>query len=224
MKSRAFAIAMGVLLLAPLAPPIAAADEDSRTHDFRTRYQGLVAFALWSTCPTDTADVGDVCTDTFLFAFNAKTRDGKVKDRGPTVKTQTFVYRLVGGEIGAEPVAEWFTRTNDAVVTYRPRLQSARAQSDGEVLLCSVFDETAGYECPDSVPVDVKWTATGELQRFDTHHIRREPMRMENTWERGWNRTATVSGTLGDGALGELLYADLTRADQGEIIVQHPLP
>lgn len=34
---------------------------------------------------------------------------------------------------------------------------------------------------------------------------------------------ATASGTVGDADLGTLLAADLTRADQGEIVVQHQL-
>jgi len=222
MRYRTIATLLGCLLLTSLVAPPAVADDDSRTFVWHTRFSGLVASAVWSTCPAEPT-IGTICTDTFLLGFNARTRDGKVKDRGPTVRTLTFVYRIVGGEIGAEPIAEWFTRTTDAVVTYRPRLQQARAQSDGAVLICTVFDESAGYQCPASVPVKVTWRGAGELERIDDHNIRREPIRLENTWTRGWHRTATVSGTVGDSNLGTLLGADLTRADQGEIIVQHQL-
>lgn len=220
MRHRTIATLVSCLLLFPLAPPAAVAEDDSRTFVWHTRFSGLVASAAWSTCPTEPAR-GTVCTDTILFGFNARTRDNKVKDRGPTVRTLTFVYRVVGGDIGAAPIAEWFTRTNDAVVTYRPRLQQAHARSNGDVLICTVFDDAAGYQCPASVPVDVTWRGTGELERIDEHNVWRDQFRLENTWTRGWHRTATASGTVGDADLGTLLAADLTRADQGEIVVQH---
>jgi len=78
-------------------------------------------------------------------------------------------------------------------------------------------------QCPASVPVDVTWRGTGQLERINEHTIRREPARLENTWTRGWRREATISGTVGNTNLGTPLGADLTRADQGEIIVQHQL-
>lgn len=221
MKARTAAGLAGIVLASMLAGPTGAvADEDSRSLVFRTRFSGLFASATWTTCPTPS--LGDVCTDTILFAFNSKTTDGKLRDRGPVVRTLTFVYRVVGGEIGAAPIAEWFGRTEDATVDSAPRLEWARAVSDVPVLLCSVFDTEAGFACPESVPVDVAWTGTGELERIDDHTVRRDSLRMENTWTRGWSRLSTAEGTVGDAPLGTLVGADLTRADQGEVIVQHP--
>lgn len=222
MKGRVLAALGGALLMAltPIAATAAPAKDDSRTVVFHTRFSGLLASASWTTCPQP--KLGDVCTDTILLAFDSRTRDGKVRNKGPVVRTLTFVYRVVGGEIEFAPVAEWFGRIEGGTVTARPRLESARAKADVPVLICSVFEPEAGINCPESTPVDVTWTGTGALERIDEHGIRREPLRIENTWTRGWTRTAVASGTVGGGDLGVLLGADLTRADQAEIIVQHP--
>ncbi|GAA4436128.1 hypothetical protein ACFQV2_18395 [Actinokineospora soli] len=216
MRTPIAAVLAGVVLG---ATGTAAAAED-RTLVFRTRFTGLVATATWTTCPAPT--VGDVCTDTFLLAFDSRTVDGKLRDRGPVVRTLTFVYRVVGGEIGAEPIAEWFSRTEDAAVDARPRLETATATADVPVLICTVFQPESGITCPETVPVDVTWTATGDLVRVDDHVVHRDRLRLENLWTRGWTRTATITGTVGAGPLGTLIGADLTRADQGEIVVQHP--
>jgi hypothetical protein len=119
-------------------------------------------------------------------------------------------------------VAEWFGRTEDAMVEGTPRLGRAHAQADVPVLICSIFDPASGLTCAASVAVDVVWTGTGPLERLADHTVRRDRLRLENTWTRGWRRTATADGTVGDTPLGALIGADLTRVDQGEIVVQHP--
>ncbi len=158
-----------------------------RTLVFQLRFSGLVATASWTTCPQP--EVGDVCVD----------REGKLRDRGPVLRTLTFVYRIVGGELGTVPVAEWFGRTESADVDGAPRLGSATAEGTVPVVLCSVFDPTAGLSCPDEVVVDLTWTG-------------------------GWQRTATVSGSVGGSVLGTLTAAELLRVRQGEVVVQHPVP
>lgn len=221
MRHRIGAGAALLLLVSLLVPPAAAvAGEDSSTVVFRTRFTGLVASATWTTCPQPS--IGDVCTDTVLLAFDSRTRDGKLRSRGPVVRTLTFVYRVVGGELGTVPVAEWFGRTEDATVEATPRLERASAQATVPILICTIFEPESGLTCPDSLAVDVAWTGTGPLERIAEHAVVHMPLRLENTWTRGWQRTATAAGTVGTGPLGVLIGAELIRADQGEIIVQHP--
>ena len=221
MRHRIVAAAALALLASLLVPPVAAAaGESSATVVFRTRFTGLVASATWTTCPEPA--IGDVCTDTILLAFDARTRDGDLRSRTPVVRTLTFVYRVVGGELGTVPVAEWFGRTEDATVEGTPRLESASAQATVPVLICTIFEPESGLTCPGSLVVDVAWTGTGTLERIDEHTVIHMPLRLENTWTRGWQRTATAAGTVGTGPLGVLIGAELIRADQGEIIVQHP--
>jgi hypothetical protein len=209
------------LVLALTAGPASAAP-DARSLVFQLRFTGLVASATWTTCPQPA--LGAVCTDTVVLAFDSATREGKLRDRGPVLRTLTFVYRVVGGEFGTVPVAEWFGRTESAVVDGAPRLGRAMAEGTVPVLLCSVFDPTAGIACPDEVVVDLTWRATGPLMRIFEHTVARSEFRMENTWTRGWQRSATVAGSVGDRPLGTLLDADLSRVKQGEVVVQHPVP
>ncbi len=207
-------------LLASLPAPAVAADDESRTVVFRTRFTGLVAAATWTTCPRPS--LGDLCMDTTLLAFDSRTRDGKLRSRAPVVRTLTFVYRVVGGEFGTTPVAEWFGRTEAAMVDGTPRLGHAQAQAVVPVLICSIFDPGSGLTCPESAAVDVVWTGTGPLERIADHTVRRDRLRLENAWTRGWQRAATADGTVAETPPGVLIAADLTRVDQGEIVVQHP--
>lgn len=212
---------VAALVLAMTSPP-ASADQSARTLVFQLRFTGLVATASWTTCPQP--DVGDVCVDTDVLAFDSASREGKVWERGPTLRTVTFVYRVVGGELGTVLVAEWFGRTEIAAVSGRPRLDRATARGVVPVVLCSVFDPTAGFSCPEQVAVDLAWTGTGALNRLAEHDVARNEFRMENTWTRGWQRTATVRGSVSGGALGTLTAAELLRVRQGEVVVQHPVP
>jgi hypothetical protein len=66
--------------------------------------------------------------------------------------------RAVGGELGTVPVAEWFGRAEIAAVSGTPRLTRTTAGGTLPVVLCSVFDPTAGFTCPDEVAVDLTWT------------------------------------------------------------------
>ena len=217
--------ALVATVLAAAATP-ASAGPGSRSLVFQLRFTGLVTTASWTTCPQPA--IGDLCTDTIVFAFDSVTREGtgqdKIRDRGPVLRTLTFVYRFVGGEQGTIPVAEWFGRTEDATVEGTPRLTTATAEGTVPVLICSVMDPTAGVSCPDDLAVDLTWTGTGPRARIDDHTVIHMGVRTENTWTRGWQRTATVAGTVGGDPLGTLLGADLSRVDQGEVIVQHPLP
>lgn len=212
---------VAALVLATMATP-ASADPSSRTLVFQLRFTGLVATASWTTCPRP--QIGDVCVDTDVLAFDSASREGKVRDRGPTLRTLTFVYRVVGGEFGTVLVAEWFGRTEIAEVSGAPRLGRATAEGTVPVVLCSVFDPTAGFSCPEEVGVDLTWSGTGALTRIAEHDVARNEFRMENTWTRGWQRTATVRGTVGDRFLGSLVAAELLRVRQGEVVVQHPVP
>jgi hypothetical protein len=212
---------VAALVLAMTSAP-AAADQSARSLVFQLRFTGLVATASWTTCPQP--EVGDVCVDTDVLAFDSASREGKVRERGPTLRTLTFVYRVVGGEFGTVLVAEWFGRTETAAVSGEPRLGRATAEGTVPVVLCSVFDPTAGFSCPDDVAVDLTWTGTGALTRLAEHDVARNEFRMENTWTRGWQRTAIVSGSVGGSVLGTLTAAELLRVRQGEVVVQHALP
>jgi len=219
---RRVGIAVAGLLILAMTSPRASADENSRSLVFQLRFTGLVATASWTTCPEP--EIGDVCVDTDVLAFDSATREGKLRDRGPTLRTFTFVYRVVGGEFGTVLVAEWFGGTETAAVSGTPRLTRATADGTVPVLLCSVFDPAAGFACPDEVAVDLSWTGAGALTRLAEHDVARNEFRLENTWTRGWQRTATVSGSLGDTVLGTLSAAELLRVRQGEVVVQHPVP
>jgi hypothetical protein len=218
------------LLLALLAAPIAAADpgvggdgaggSGSRTFVFRNRVAGLVAEATWTTCPTPA--LGDVCTDTIVFAFDTKDRSDHERSRTPVLRILTFVYRVVDGDV-SDPVAEWFGRLEGAEVDGRPRLEEATAQGLVPIQLCTIFEPESGLTCPESVEVSVTWTGVGSLERLDDHTVRRDRFRMENVWTRGWQRDATAVGTVDGQVPGELISAELFRVDQGELIVQHPV-
>jgi hypothetical protein len=219
---RRLAIAVATALVLATASSPASADPGSRSLVFQLRFTGLVATAGWTTCPEP--EIGDVCVDTDVLAFDSASREDKVRERGPTVRTLTFVYRVVGGEFGTVPVAEWFGRTEVAAVSGTPRLTRATAEGTVPVVLCSVFDPTAGFRCPDEVAVDLTWTATGVLARLAEHDVARNEFRMENTRTRGWQREATVSGTVSGADLGTLVAAELLRVRQGSVVVQHPVP
>jgi hypothetical protein len=219
---RRLVIAVVAALALGMAPAPASADQSARTLVFQLRFTGLVATASWTTCPQPV--IGDVCMDTDVLAFDSAGREGKVRDRGPTLRTLTFVYRVVGGEFGTVPVAEWFGRTEVAAVSGAPRLGRATAEGVVPVVLCSVFDPTAGFTCPDEVAVDLTWTGIGSLTRIAEHDVARNEFRMENTWTRGWQRTATVRGSVGGSDLGTPAAAELLRVRQGEVVVQHPVP
>src|SRR5688572_8092841 len=60
-----------------------------------------VATASWTTCPQPA--LGAACTDTVVLAFDSVTREGALRERGPVVRTLTFVYRVVDGELGTRP-------------------------------------------------------------------------------------------------------------------------
>ena len=220
MRRLAIAVVTGLVLAMTSVP--ASADEGARSLVFQLRFTGLVATAGWTTCPEP--EIGDACVDTDVLAFDSASREGKVRDRGPTLRTLTFVYRVVGGELGSVPVAEWFGRTEIATVSGTPRLTRATAEGTVPVVLCSVFDPMAGFTCPDDVAVDLTWTASGALTRLAEHDVARNEFRMENTWTRGWQRPATVSGTVVGSILGTLSAAEMLRVRQGEVIVQHPVP
>lgn len=224
MRRLAVAVVVVTVLAVTAAP--ASAGPGSRSLVFQLRFTGLVATASWTTCPQPA--IGDLCTDTIVFAFDTRTSEGtgqdRIRDRGPVLRTLTFVYRFVGGGQGTVPVAEWFGRTEDATVEGTPRLTRATAEGTVPVLLCSVMDPTAGVSCPDELAVDLTWTGTGPRTRINEHTVIHMGVRIENTWTRGWQRAATVTGTVGDDPLGTLLAADLSRVDQGEVVVQHPLP
>lgn len=219
MRRLVIALVAALALAMTVAP--ASADPGARTLVFQLRFSGLVASATWTTCPAPV--LGAVCRDTVVLAFDAATREGRVRDRAPVVRTLTFVYRVVGGELGTVPIAEWFGRTEDAAVAGTPRLTRATAEATVPVLICSVFDPTAGVRCPGEVVVDLTWTGTGPLVRIADHTVVRNRFRMENTWTRGWQRTATVGGSVNGPRLGTLVAADLSRVDQGEVVVQRPV-
>jgi hypothetical protein len=139
------------------------------------------------------------------------------------LRTLTFVYRVVGGEFGTVPVAEWFGRTEDAAVSGTPQLTRATAAGTVPIDVCSVFDPTAGVRCPAALSVDLTWVGVGPLTRANDHTVFHGGVRTENTWTRGHERGATVTGSVGTAPLGTLLDAGLARVDQGETVVQHPL-
>jgi hypothetical protein len=196
---------------------------DSRTLVFRLRISGLVAEAVWTTCPAP-AD-GDVCTDTIILAFDTKDRENQDRSRAPVLRILTFVYRFVDDpEAPSDPIAEWFGRLEGAEVNWDPRLDRAAAQGVVPIQICTIFEPQSGLSCPDDLDVLVEWTAEGMRQRVDDHTVVRQPFRLENSWTRGWQRDATAMATIAGAAVpGVLVFAQLSRVDQGEIVVQHPL-
>ncbi len=196
---------------------------ESRTLVFRLRLSGLVAESVWTTCPAP-AD-GDVCTDTIIFGFDTKDREGQERSRTPVLRVLTFVYRFVADpEAPSDPIAEWFGRLEGAQVTWDPRLEQATAQGLVPIQICTIFEPQSGLTCPEDLSVSVTWTSTGERQRIADHTVIRQPFRLENSWTRGWQRDATAVGTIDGAAVpGNVVFAQLSRIDQGEIVVQHPL-
>jgi hypothetical protein len=222
MRRFAFVLVIATILGALGVAPASAA----RSFVFQVRFTGLVADATWTSCPAPS--VGDLCRDTMVMAFDATTTESsgqgpKIRSRVPVLRTLTFVYRVVGGEFGTVPVAEWFGRTEDARVSGSPQLTTATAVGTVPIDVCSVSDPTAGVRCPSALAVDLTWTGVGPLTRSDDHSVFHGGVRTENTWTRGRERDATVTGSVGSGRLGTLLDADLARVDQGETVVQHPL-
>jgi hypothetical protein len=214
-------VAVAVALAALGMTPASAA----ATTVFQVRFTGLVADATWTTCPAPS--VGDLCRDTTVMAFDATTSESSghgrnIRSRGPVVRTLTFVYRVVGGQFGTVPVAEWFGRTEDARVTGTPQLTSATAVATVPVEVCTVSDPAAGVRCPRAQTVRLTWTGVGPLTRTRDHSVFHGDVRTENTWTRGRERDATVAGAVGSARLGALLDAGLARVDQGETVVQHP--
>ena len=225
MRRIAVAVVLGTVLATLGAAP-ASASPDARTFVFQVRFQGLVASATWTTCPTPR--VGAICRDTIVLAFDATTREKagsgpQIRSQGPVLRTLTFVYRVVGGEIGTVPVAEWFGRTEDALVSGTPRLTRATASGTVPISVCTVFDPSSGVACPRNLAVDLTWTGTGELTRVAEHTVSHGGVRTENVWTRGWERPASAAGQVGTRPLGTLLDASLARVDQGETVVQHPV-
>lgn len=217
-----------MLLAAPVMADARASNtgrggSDSRTLVFRLRISGLVAEAVWTTCPAPVD--GDLCTDTIVFAFDTKDRENQERSREPVLRILTFVYRFVEDpEAPSDPIAEWFGRLEGAEVNWDPRLEHATARGVVPIQVCTIFEPQSGLSCPDELDVSVQWTGEGVRQRVDDHTVVRQPFRLENSWTRGWQRDATAAAMI-DGAVvpGVLVFAQLSRVDQGEIVVQHPL-
>jgi hypothetical protein len=200
-----------------------AGGSDARTLVFRLRISGLIAEADWTTCPAP--EDGDVCTDTIVFGFDTRDREDNARSTDQVLRILTFVYRFVEDpEAPSEPIAEWFGRLEGADVDGDPRLDHATAQGVVPISVCTIFDPTSGLTCPDTLDVSAEWTGVGERQRVADHTVVRQPFRLENAWTRGWQRDATAEATV-DGAPvpGVLVFAQLSRVDQGEIVVQHPV-
>jgi hypothetical protein len=225
MRRLMIAVVVWLIALGSVAAP-ASANAGPRTQVFGVRFQGLVAEATWTTCPSPRT--GAVCTDTTVMAFNATTteRTGTgppIRFRGPVLRTLTFVYRVVGGEFGTVPVAEWLGRTETAAVSATPRLTRATAVGTVPISVCTVSDPDAGVDCPTSLGVDVTWTGTGPLSRVSSHSVEHGGVQTQMTWLRGRERASTVAGRVGGADLGTLLDSSLARLDQGEMVVQHPV-
>jgi hypothetical protein len=224
------AIVVAVLCTVPAAPALADAGAsraaahgaDARTLVFRLRIQGLVAQAVWTTCPAP-AD-GDLCRDTVILAFDTKDRENHERSRTPVLRILTFVYRFVADpEAPSDPIAEWFGRLEGAEVSGDPRLDHATARGVVPIQICTIFEPGSGLTCPDSHDVAAEWTGQAERQRVADHTVFRQPFRLENSWTRGWQRDAIATATIdGTAVPGVLVQADLARIDQGEIVVQHP--
>ena len=219
---------LGAPLMAGAQPPDpGTGGSDASTLVFRLRIAGLVAEAVWTTCPAP--EDGDVCTDTIIFGFDTRDRENNDRSTDEVLRILTFVYRFVEDpEAPSEPIAEWFGRLEGADVDGDPRLDHATAQGVVPIQVCTIFDPTSGLTCPDTLAVSAEWTGLGERQRVADHTVVRQPVRqpvrLENTWTRGWQRDATATATVdGVPVPGVLVFAQLSRVDQGEIIVQHPI-
>ena len=219
MRKPLAALALTLVLVLATAPGVTAGP-GSRTFVFQTRVAGLVAQATWTTCPTPA--VGDVCTDTIVFAFDTKDRSDHERSRAPVMRVLTFVYRVTDGDV-SDPIAEWFGRLVGAQVEGRPRLETASARGEIPIQICTIFEPESGLTGPVSVDAAVTWTGVGDLQRISDHTVSRTQFRLENVWTRGWQRPATAEGTVDGRTPGVLISAELLRVDQGELIVQHPL-
>ncbi|MCW2636271.1 MAG: hypothetical protein JWQ99_2638 [Blastococcus sp.] len=219
------AVVVWPIALVTFAGP-ASANGGPRTQVFGVRFQGLVAEATWTTCPS--LRIGAICTDTTVMAFDATTTEWTgagppIRSRGPVLRTLTFVYRVVGGEFGTVPVAEWFGRTETAAVSGTPRLTRSTAGGTVPISVCTVSDPDAGVDCPPRLSVDLTWSGTGPLTRVSTHTVDHGGSQTRMTWLRGRERVATVTGRVGGTDLGTLQDSGLARVDQGETVVQHPV-
>jgi hypothetical protein len=225
MRRTAVVVVLGTVLAALGVAPAAAAP-DARTFVFQGRFAGYMAGATWTTCPAPSP--GDICTDTIVLAFDASTSEKAgpgpmIRSRGPVLRTLTFVYRVLDGS-DTTFVAEWFGRSEDAAVSVAPRLNTGTAAGTVPISVCSVSDEfVEEITCPESLSVQIAWTATGPRARVADHVVNHGGVRTENLWTRGWERTATASGQVGTRPLGTLLDASLARIDQGETVIQHPV-
>jgi hypothetical protein len=139
------------------------------------------------------------------------------------VRVLVFTYRVVGGELGTVPVAEWFGRTEAGQVRGDPRLRQTTAAAEVPVLVCTIFEPQSGLTCPTSLTTAATWIGTGPRQRLDEHTVLPSPVRMVNSWTRGWQRTAVATATIDGQPSRALVQADMLRVDQGELVVQHPL-
>ena len=211
-------VMVGAAAPAPADPGTGAS---SRTYVFRDRVAGEIAMATWTTCPAP--EVGQTCTDTLVLAADAKSRSGTYRSRAPVVRVLVFTYRVVGGELGTVPLAEWFGRTESGQVRADTRLRQITASAVVPVQVCTIIDPESGLTCPTSLATTATWTGTGALQRLNDHTVLPSPIRMVNSWTRGWQRTATATATIAGHTPGTLLQADMFRVDQGELVVQHPL-
>ncbi|HET8657542.1 MAG TPA: hypothetical protein VFM55_00920 [Micromonosporaceae bacterium] len=167
-----------------------------------------------------------MCTETVVLAFDTRDREGREKSRSSVVRVLTFVFRVVEGDegLGTVPVAEWFARTETASVQGTPRLERTTATATVPVQVCTVFDPTSGLTCPERLTVGVTWTGVGAIERLADHTVVHMSFRLENSWTRGWRRDATAAATVNGRSPGILVAAEMLRVDQGEIVVQHPLP
>lgn len=191
------------------------------------RFQGQAAFAVWSTCPGE-VQPGQACEETVVMAFDARTRETTdqpsgphfLRDRDDVVVLQRFwsEARLVDGELMLVPLRESFGRTTAADVAVSQRLTAGTARS-GPISMHTT-DYVAGTETTETDSVVLRWSPTGPLSRIRdlSRSSERWALQVEST--KGWERTATATGTV-DGAApaGGLVSGSLVSVTQRSQLV-----
>jgi hypothetical protein len=186
-----------------------------------------VAAADWVTCTSEPTP-GQLCEETVVMAFDARTQETTDQPTGPhflsgrddVVVLQRFWMeaRLVDGELALVPVKESFGRTTTAQVDISQRLTSATAVS-GPISMHTT-DYVAGTETTETDSVTATWTPTGALTpvRDWWRASERWGMQVEST--KGWSRLASATATIdGVPVAGSLASADLFSVTQRSQLV-----
>ena len=209
-----FAVAMLSLL------PTFAPDKALAAEKFSFKASSLGGDAVWTTCP-DGPSVGDTCTDTFVFAAEQVTREGKTKSASEGLFLDQFSYTVdgdgnfvfLGSRFGFDENAEF------SMSKPTNKLQSASASADVPVIEC---DED--FLCEDGgsvVHVEVDWIGEGSISKNKSHfHSISDGVKFHFSGK-GSFRTASATGEVDGDDTGSILFADLFKVKEASMTICH---